>query len=79
MPDVKPDSLLEDKPQTLPQLAGETAENRTDAPDVTTTEDDCSLTLLERLDRRQNHVMHELDALDQQIQQLVQQCQSTNR
>ena len=40
---------------------------------------DDALTLLERLDRRQNLVMHELDALDRQIQSLVKECQLERR
>ena len=37
---------------------------------------DRELTLLERLDRRQNDVMAELDRLEHQIQSLVKECQS---
>ena len=37
---------------------------------------DRELTLLERLDRRQNDVMAELDRLEYQIQSLVKECQS---
>jgi len=39
-------------------------------------DDDRELTLLERLDRRQNDVMAELDRLEHQIQTLVQECES---
>ena len=37
---------------------------------------DRELTLLERLDRRQNDVMAELDRLEHEIQSLVKECQS---
>ena len=39
-------------------------------------DEDRELTLLERLDRRQNDVMAELDRLEHQIQSLVKECQS---
>jgi len=39
-------------------------------------DEDCELTLLECLDRRQNDVMAELDRLEHQIQNLVKDCQS---
>ena len=39
-------------------------------------DEDRELTLLERLDRRQNDVMAELDRLEHQIQNLVKDCQS---
>jgi hypothetical protein len=45
-------------------------------PPVLTAEDeDASLTLLERLDRRQNQVLRELDRLNERIECLVVQCQ----
>ena len=39
-------------------------------------DEDRELTLLERLYRRQNDVMAELDRLEHQIQSLVKECQS---
>ncbi len=39
-------------------------------------DEDRELTLLERLDRRQNDVMAELDRLEHEIQSLVKECQS---
>ncbi len=39
-------------------------------------DEDREVTLLERLDRRQNDVMAELDRLEHQIQSLVKECQS---
>ena len=42
-------------------------------------DEDCELTLLECLDRRQNDVMAELDRLEHQIQNLVKDCQSDRK
>ncbi|MDG2382401.1 MAG: hypothetical protein P8N76_12090 [Pirellulaceae bacterium] len=78
-PNTQPNTLLADESQISLPLASETAGWAEDASDETAAEDDSALTLLERLDRRQNQVMQELDALDQQVQQLVKECQSKRR